>query len=60
MEDARKGQIDLTIGAAKVWIKLVRVTRATTRLKVSARKHRLPDLELAQALYVWIIEDAAE
>ncbi|MCU0651486.1 MAG: DUF3568 domain-containing protein [Candidatus Omnitrophica bacterium] len=41
-----------------VWIRLVRLTRATTRVRVSCRRFHLPNLELAQELYTKIIEEA--
>lgn len=54
-EDAATGCIELGVQSSKVWIKLFRLTEATTRLKVSARKYRLPNLELAQDIYTKII-----
>jgi len=41
-----------------VWIKLSRLTRATTRMRVSCRRFHLPNLDLAQELYTKIIEEA--
>ena len=57
-EDSLKGTIELSVGASKVWISLIRITDATTRLRVAARKHHLPDLELAQDMFVKIMEQA--
>ena len=57
-EDYVKGYIELQADSNKVWIKLLRMTQATTRLKVSARKHHLPNLELAQDLYAKIMDQA--
>ena len=47
-EDSAGGYIELETGSIRVWIRLARLTRAATRLKVSARKHHLPNLALAQ------------
>jgi hypothetical protein len=54
-EDAAAGSLVLGVQSSKVWIKLTRVTQATTRIKVSARKYRLPNIELAQDIFVKII-----
>ena len=54
-EDAAAGSLVLGVQSSKVWIKLTRVTQATTRIKVSARKYRLPNMELAQDIFVKII-----
>lgn len=51
------GYIELKADSSRVWIRLVRLTRATTRLRVSARKFRLPNLSLAQDIFVKIMED---
>ncbi len=58
-DDRVKGYLNLeTADSSKVYIRLTQVTRSTTRLKVSARKHKLPNLSLAQELYTRIIEEA--
>ncbi|MFA5275293.1 MAG: DUF3568 family protein [Candidatus Omnitrophota bacterium] len=57
-EDANTGIIQADIESSLVWIRLVRLTRATTRIRVSARKYHFPNLALAQDLYVKIIEQA--
>jgi len=54
-EDANSGTIELGAESSKVWIKLVRITQATTRVRVSARKYHFPNLELAQDIFVKII-----
>lgn len=54
-ENASTGYIELGAQSTKVWIKLVRLTQATTRLKVSARKYHFPNMELAQDIFVKII-----
>ena len=55
-ENPSGGYLELKIDASRVWIRLIRLTRATTRLRVSARKHRFPNLSLAQDLFVRITE----
>jgi hypothetical protein len=57
-EDYAGGQIIVDVKPTKVWIRLVRLTQATTRIRVSARKYHMPNLELAQDLYVKIMEQA--
>jgi hypothetical protein len=54
-EDAATGSIELGAQSSKVWIKLVRLTQATTRLKVSARKYHFPNMQLAQDIFVRIV-----
>ncbi len=58
LEDYAKGYIDLDVSNSKVWIRLIRLTEATTRIRVSARKYHMPDLRLAQDIYVKILEQA--
>jgi hypothetical protein len=55
-EDSAKGYIELEADSSRVWIRLIRLTRATTRLRISARKYHLPDLSLAQDIFVKIME----
>lgn len=57
-EDYARGDIELGIDTSRVWIRLVRLTHATTRLRVSSRKHRLPNLALAQDIFMKIMEEA--
>lgn len=57
-EDYTKGYIELKADSSKAWIRLIRLTHSTTRLKVSARKHRLPNLSLAQDIFTKIMEEA--
>ncbi|MDD5505220.1 MAG: hypothetical protein PHR73_00455 [Candidatus Omnitrophica bacterium] len=54
-EKISTGYIELTVDSSKVWIRLVRLTRATTRVRISARKFHFPNMELAQDLFVKII-----
>lgn len=57
-EDYNSGAINLEVGQSRVWVRLIRLTDATTRVKISARKYHLPDISLAQELFVKIIEQA--
>ena len=54
-ENISTGYIELTADSSKVWIRLIRLTRATTRIRVSARKFHFPNMELAQDLFVKIV-----
>lgn len=57
-ENISGGEIQVDIGKTKTWIRLIRVTQATTRLRVSCRKFHLPNLDLAQEIYIKIIGEA--
>lgn len=57
-EDRQRGYIELEVGSSRVGIRLIRLTRATTRLRISARKYHLPDLGLAHAIFVKVMEEA--
>ncbi len=55
-QDEIRGYMNVEIDSSKVWIRVIKLTQATTRLKISARKHHLPNLRLAQDLFVKIVE----
>lgn len=57
-EDAYAGTIQSDAESSLVWIRLIRLTHSTTRIRISARKYHFPNLALAQDLYVKIIEEA--
>lgn len=57
-QDGLKGYIELKVDASRASIKLIRLTRSTVRLKISARKYHMPDLALAQELFTKITEEA--
>jgi hypothetical protein len=57
-EDAMRGYIQMEAESSLVWIRLIRLTRATTRLRVSAHKYGFPNLSLAQDILVKIMEEA--
>lgn len=56
-EDSQRGYIELEAERSQVWIRLVRLTRSTTVLRISARRFHFPNIELAQDIYVKIMED---
>jgi hypothetical protein len=57
-ENYPSGTIELDVKPTKVWIRLIRLTQATTRIRISARRYHFPNLELAQDLFVKIMEQA--
>lgn len=58
-ENSQRGYIELETDSSKVYIRLIRLTRVTTRVRVSARnKYRMPNLNLAEDIFVKIIEAA--
>ncbi len=54
-ENIQTGYIELTVDSSKVWIRLIHLTQATTRIRISARKFHFPNIELAQDLFVKIV-----
>jgi hypothetical protein len=53
----QRGYIELETDSSKVYIRLIRLTRLTTRIRVSARnKYHLPNLNLAEDMFVKIME----
>ena len=57
-EDNLKGYIRAEIDSSKVWVRLVRLTKTATRLRISARKYHFPNRTLAEELYIKILEEA--
>ncbi len=57
-ENRMKGYIELEAESSKVYVRLIRLTAATTRLRVSARKYHLPNFSLAQDMFMKIMEQA--
>ena len=57
-EDYTKGYLELKADSSLVRIRLIRLTHATSRLKISARKYSFPNLSLAQEIYTKIMEEA--
>jgi hypothetical protein len=57
-ENKTKGYIESEAESSKVYIRLIRLTVSTTRLRVSARKYHFPNMSLAQDIFVKITEQA--
>lgn len=55
-EDRARGYIDLKDNSSQVYIRLIRLTRSTVRIRISARKYHLPNLGLAQEIFTKIID----
>ena len=59
-EDAGAGLIELDAESSKVWIRVTRLTAATTRLRVAARKYKMPNVTLAQDIFIKIIDETKQ
>ena len=59
-EDPAGGVIELDADSSKVWINVIHVTRATTRLRVASRKYKMPNVTLAQDIFMKIMEQAKQ
>ena len=57
-ENKTKGYIESEAESSKVYIRFIRLTVSTTRLRVSARKYHFPNMSLAQDIFVKITEQA--
>lgn len=57
-QDYSRGYIEFEAKPNKVWIKLSRLTETATRVRVSSRKHHLPNLDYAQDVFVRLMERA--
>ena len=57
-ENFNRGYIEVDAKPNKIWIQFIRVTTAATKIRVSARKYKLPNIDLAQDVFVKIIEEA--
>lgn len=57
-ENSATGYIELSAESSKIWIRLIRLTQATTRVRISARRFHFPNLGLAQDIFVKIISGA--
>jgi hypothetical protein len=55
-EDKKTGEIEMETETSRVWIKLTGLTKSATEIKVSARKYSLPNLKLAEEIFVKIME----
>lgn len=56
-EDYSQGYIEFKSESNLVWIRIMRLTRTTNRLKISVRKYHLPNQGLAQELFIKILEE---
>jgi head-tail adaptor len=54
-ENMQTGYMELSADSSKIWIRLIRLTQATTRIRISARKYSFPNMELAQDFFVKIV-----
>jgi hypothetical protein len=57
-EDVQSGCIYLDTDSGRVWIRLIRLTRTANRIRISARKMHLPNMDLAQDIYTKIMQEA--
>jgi head-tail adaptor len=57
-EDYASGSLEAGVESSRVWIRLIRMTQASTRLKVSCRKYHMPNLKLAEDIFVKIMDQA--
>jgi hypothetical protein len=58
-EDKTKGYLELTVDSSRVVVQLSRLTKTANRLRVSARRMGLPNIDLAQDIFVKILEQAS-
>ncbi|MDI6759177.1 MAG: hypothetical protein QMD94_05860, partial [Candidatus Omnitrophota bacterium] len=56
-EDKTRGYIEFEVDSSLVRINVIKLTRTTNRLKISARKYGFPNLSLSQDLFVKILEE---
>ncbi len=56
-ENSSTGYIELEQSPTHIWIRLSRMTRATTRIRVSVRRYHLPNMALAQEIFAKIIQE---
>jgi hypothetical protein len=59
IEDPAGGRIEAAVGSTLIKISLIRITDATTKLKVSGRKHHMPNRNLAEEMFIKILEEAS-
>lgn len=53
-KDYKLGNIDATVGGSKITVDLSQVSSKEVRLRVKARKNMLPDIKVAQDVFVKI------
>jgi hypothetical protein len=59
-QDFNRGYIEVDANPNKIWIQFIRVTTSATKIRVSARKYKLPNIDLAQEVFIKIIEEAKQ
>ena len=57
-EDQAKGLIEAKVNGAEVKVTIYELTSKTARLRVSARKYMLPQINLAQKIYIKAVSRA--
>ncbi len=57
MENKDNGEIEFEVKPSRVWVKLTKLTDASTEIRVSARRYSLPNLGLAEEIFVKIMEE---
>lgn len=57
MEDKKKGVIEAKIDSSYAKVTIEQLTPKTTRLRVKARKFMLPNISLAQKIYIKVIQN---
>lgn len=59
-EDETRGYLEMEVNSSRVIVQLLRLTKTTVRVKVSARnKLGLPNMSLAEDIFVKILEQAS-
>ena len=56
IEDSTLGTIEATVNSAKVWVTVTEIVDGAVRIRVKSRKYMLPNLKLAQKIYIKIVE----
>ena len=57
-QDFNRGYIEVDAKPNKIWIQFIRVTAAATKIRVSARKYKLPNIDLAQEVFIKIVDES--
>lgn len=57
-EDRKKGVLEASIDSSKAKVIIEQLTPKTVRMRVSARKYMMPNITLAQKIYIKVIQNA--
>ncbi|MDD5005323.1 MAG: hypothetical protein PHS93_02315 [Candidatus Omnitrophica bacterium] len=57
-EDLKKGTIEAEVEASEVKLIIEQLTPRTVRMRVSARKYLMPNIKLAQKIFIKVMEQA--